>query len=275
MYYQDSVAINQLRNAHSFTTMTSQRTIHDLRADGKTNLAKWFRDRYDQYGMDYLCGNTSRSHGQTATAPDSDHYIVSGDVTNSGTIATDEGSLGTNDQITLADIDYAVELGETLTPPIEPAIINGEEHYALIMHPYSVTDLRLNTAASSYTSWPEIQMNAAKRGKDNPLFTGALGIYNGVVLMKNNRIYNPTGNVRRNVFMGAQAGVIAFGNAYDKIGQAKMGPEHMFSWYEDTDDYGNERGIAAGSVFGIKATLYNSKDFGKIVITSYAAKHSS
>jgi hypothetical protein len=45
------------------------------------------------------------------------------------------------------------------------------------------------------------------------------------------------------------------------------------SWYEETDDYGNEKGIAVGCIFGMKATRFNSKDFGKIVISSYSASH--
>jgi hypothetical protein len=46
------------------------------------------------------------------------------------------------------------------------------------------------------------------------------------------------------------------------------------SWFEQTDDYGNEKGISVGCIFGMKATRFNSKDFGKIVISSYAASHS-
>jgi hypothetical protein len=46
------------------------------------------------------------------------------------------------------------------------------------------------------------------------------------------------------------------------------------SWYEEVDDFGNENGIGVGAVFGMKACRFNSKDFGKIVISSYAASHS-
>jgi N4-gp56 family major capsid protein len=273
-YYQDSVKIDQLRNAHAFRRMSQQRTLHDLRVDAKANLADWFADRYDTYVFDYLCGNTDRTFaGNTALAPDGDHFIVSGDVTKSTVIATDEGSLSDNDQLTLADLDYAKEAAKTLTPPIRPCMVDGEEMYAVIMHSYSVTDIRLDVANSAYTDWPTIQMWANKRGLSNPIFDGSLGVYNGMVLHESTRIYSPRTAVRRNLFLGAQAGVYAVGNAYSQLAQQRVGKDNMMSWYEESDDYGNELGIAVGSIFGMKATRFNSKDYGKIVISSYAASH--
>jgi len=272
-YHQDSVVINQLRNAHAFRRMSQQRTIHDLRSDAKTNLADWFAAKYDTYMMNCLCGNTSHSFGQAATAPDSDHYVISGDVTNSGVIATDESSLGDNDQIQLADLDFAKEKAKDLSPMIRPTYIDGKEYYVVVLHTYSVTDIRLDVSNSAYTSWPDIQMYANKRGLKNPIFDGSLGVYNGMILFESNRIYEPSTNVRRNLFLGAQAGVFAIGNAYSKLEQQRVGKDNLMSWYEESADYGNEVGIAVGSIFGMKSTLFNSDDYGKIVITSYAASH--
>uniref|UniRef100_A0A6H1ZSV1 Putative major capsid protein n=1 Tax=viral metagenome TaxID=1070528 RepID=A0A6H1ZSV1_9ZZZZ len=273
VYYQDTITIDQLRHGHSFRRMSQQRTLHDLRSDARENLSDWWAGKFDSYMFDFLCGNTSRTHGETALAPDSDHYILSGDVTNSGTIATDEASLGDNDQIQLADLDYCKEKAKTLTPPVRPVIVDGKEVYVVVLHSYSITDLRLDVAGSTYTSWPEIQLNAAQIGKDNPLMTGAMGMYNGMVLYESSRVYNPTGSVRRNLFLGAQAGAFALGNAYDRLDQRKYGKENLMSWFERIDDYGNEKGVAAGAIFGMVGTRFNSKDYGKIVISSYAAAH--
>ena len=272
-YYQDDVSIDQLRNAHAFRRMSQQRTIHDLRSDAKGNLADWFADKYDTYMFNCLCGNTGHNFGQAAVAPDSDHYVISGDVTNTGVIATDESSLGTNDQLQLADLDFAKEKAKTLSPLIRPCVINGDEYFVVVLHSYSVTDLRLDVANSAYTSWPDIQMYANKRGLKNPIFDGSLGVYNGMILFESTRIYEPASNVRRNLFLGAQAGVFAIGNAYPQLSQNRVGKDNLMSWYEDSDDYGNENGIAVGSIFGMKSTLFNSDDYGKIVITSYAAAH--
>lgn len=278
VYYQDSVKIDQLRNAHAFRRMSQQRTLHDLRMDAKSNLADWFAGKLSSYGFRSLCGDTTFSFaGNTATAPDSDHYIVCGDVAHSGTIATDEASLGNNDQIQLADLDYAKEAAKTLTPPIRPTMIDGQEYFVVYLHTYSVTDIRLDVNNSAYTDWPTIQMYANKRGLKNPIFTGALGVYNGMIIMEST--YLPSFNgaaastVRRNLFLGAQAGVFARGSAYDGIERERMGKDNLMSWYEQTDDYGNEKGISVGSIFGLKSTLFNSKDYGKIVMTAYSTSH--
>ena len=70
--------------------------------------------------------------------------------------------------------------------------------------------------------------------------------------------------VRRAVLCGAQAGVIAFGQ--------DGGPGKM-TWVEELFDYENQLGVSAGSIFGIKKTRYNGRDFGTIVISTRATAH--
>jgi hypothetical protein len=94
-----------------------------------------------------------------------------------------------------------------------------------------------------------------------------------MILYESTRIFSPVANVRRNLFLGAQAGVFAEGNAYDSIEQQRVGKDNLMSWYEETDDYGNEKGISVGCIFGMKAARFNNKDFGKIVISSYSVSH--
>lgn len=267
VYYQDNVTIDQLRNAHAFRRMSQQRTLHDMRMDAKANLADWFSGKMDEYMFRCLCGDTTLTHGQTATAPSTNRVIYSGDATSTATI-------GSNDQISLADLDYCKELAKTTSPLIRPTMVDGKEYYVVVLHPYSVTDIRLDVANSAYVSWPDIQMYANKRGEKNPIFTGALGVYNGMILFENTRIYTPSSNVRRNLFLGAQAGVFAMGNAYDSIEQQRVGKKNLMSWYEEIDDYGNEKGISCGAIFGINKSVFNSEDFGVIALESYAAAHS-
>jgi hypothetical protein len=38
-------------------------------------------------------------------------------------------------------------------------------------------------------------------------------------------------------------------------------------------DYGNQLGVAAGSIFGVKKSVFNSKDFGVIALDTYAIAH--
>ncbi|MDY6827240.1 MAG: N4-gp56 family major capsid protein [Bacillota bacterium] len=272
-YYQDDIDIDQLRQAHTFDSMSQQRTIHDMRKDAMENLKDWWANTLDNYMFRSLCGDTTFSHaGNTGVAADTDHYIVCGDVAHSDTIATDEASLGNNDQIDLMDLDYAKEKSRTITPMIRPTKIEGEEYYVAVLHDYSLTDLRVSTNSSATVKWTDIQQYANVRGLKNPIFSGANGVYNKVVIYDSNRIYSPRANVRRNLFLGAQAGTLAIGNAYAKMDQGKFGDLPM-SWAENIRDYNDKKGIAAGMVFGIKATRYNSKNYGCLVMTAYSTSH--
>jgi N4-gp56 family major capsid protein len=174
VYYQDSVVIDQLRNAHAFKRMSQKRTLHDLREAGSKNLGMWWATKWESYLFRYLCGDITINHAQVGVAPDTGHYILSGDVASTGVIATDEASLGSNDQMKLEDLDYAKEKAETGTPPMRPVRIDGDEYFVAVIHPYSVVDLKLNLGGSTSAKWQEIQMYANVRGLKNPLFTGAL-----------------------------------------------------------------------------------------------------
>jgi N4-gp56 family major capsid protein len=147
--------------------------------------------------------------------------------------------------------------------------VNGKSYYVAFLHPYQVTDLRTSTSSGQ---WLDIQKAAMTGGmvNDNPVFDGSLGVYNGIILHEDSRV--TTGavtttaytSVRRAVFCGAQAAMIAFG---------RDNSENKFTWVEELFDYGNQFGVSAGAIFGIKKTVFNSKDFATVVLSSYAASH--
>ena len=64
----------------------------------------------------------------------------------------------------------------------------------------------------------------------------------------------------RALFMGRQAGVVAFGSTGGL----------RFDWSEETQDHGNEPVVAAGIIIGVKKTRFNSKDFGVFAVDTYA-----
>lgn len=168
-----------------------------------------------------------------------------------------------------------MERAKTLTPAIRPIRVDGKDCYVCFLHPYQVTDLRQDAATAG--AWFDIQKASMQGGKisDNPIFTGALGMYNGVILHEANRVtqgvHSSTGaaisTVRRALFCGAQAGAMAYGQNGAGQGAAR------FSWVEETFDYGNQLGVSAGSIFGIKKTRFDAKDFASITISTYAAAH--
>ena len=172
--------------------------------------------------------------------------------------------------MSLEYIDFCVERAKTLTPAIRPIKIDGGEYYVMFLHPYQVTDLRINTATGQ---WMDIQKAAMQGGQitKNALFTGALGVWNKTILHESTRVTQGVNGgsavtgVRRAVFCGAQAACIAFGG--------EDGPDTM-SWAEETFDYGNQLGVAVGAVLGVKKSVYNSADFATIVVSTAAAQHS-
>lgn len=261
VYHQDSIVIDQLRNAHAFRRMSQQRTIHNMRTDAQMNLSDWHANKLETYWLRAQCGDTSLTHGQTATAPDAAHMSICGG-------QTSEANITSSDYLTLDELDYAKEKALMANPPLRPVRIEGAEYFVVILHTYSVTDLKLNLGSGTY-KWMDIQQYANVRGLKNPIFTGALGVYNGMILFESPRIYSPIANVYRNLLLGSQAAAYAVGSAYDSADVGTYGKLEM-SWHEDVDDYGNEKGISVGSIFGIKKVVFNSADYGTMTISSYS-----
>lgn len=278
--YSDALIINQLRHAvRSQGRMSQQRVPFSVRDEALSGLRDWWADRIDYSGFNQLCGNIGPSNAPTTLtgidtrwtglqnpiAPDANHY------TNAQGGANDT-TLGSSNVFTLTMIDKAVERAKTLTPAIRPVMVSGKKFYVAWLHPYQVTDLRTSTASGQ---WLDIQKAAMTGGlvDANPIFDGSLGVYNGVILHEDARVtqgYNTSaGNpaittVRRAIFAGAQAGMVAFGrdNSINK-----------FTWVEELFDYENQLGVSAGLIWGLKKTVFNSTDFSTVVMSSYATSH--
>ena len=145
-----------------------------------------------------------RYTGSNATvAPSSNNVIYAGGATAEGSI-----SATSTMKFSLTLIDVCVEKAKTLSPMIRPIRLKGEEYYVMFLHPYQVTDLRI--ASASAGSWYDIQKAAITGGQvtGNPIFTGALGMYNNVVLHTAFRVPSVVSTqttVYRSVFCGAQA----------------------------------------------------------------------
>ena len=267
--YSDAVVINQLRHAvRSAGKMSEQRVPFSVREEARSGLEDWWAGRLDTWFFNQICGNTAVSDtkytgNQAAVAPDANHHVF---VTGSN-----DQALGSGNVMTLAMIDKCVERAKTLSPMIRPIMVGGEKKYVMFLHPYQVYDIRTSSSAGQ---WLDIQKAALSGGNDskNPIYTGALGEYNGVILHEATRVTtgvnSSTGaaisTVRRAVFCGAQAAVLAYG---------KDSADGEMSWVEELFDYGNQLGVSAGMIGGLKKTRFNSADFGTIVASSYAVAH--
>jgi N4-gp56 family major capsid protein len=275
-YYDDAVLIDQLRHAvRSKGKASEQRVPYDMRATAREALATWWAERFDELLFVYLSGargvdttltlplGFTSFAGNSLNVPDAAHIQYAGGLA--------KATITSASIFTLSEIDSLVEKAETVDPMIQPIMVGGEKKYVLLLHPYQVTDLRQNTNTGQ---WVDIQKAAAaSQGSGNPIFTGALGEYNGVVMHSHRNVvrfsdYGAGGALpaARALFLGAQAAVLAFGNGG---GQTVA----RYSWKEELFDFGNQLGIAAGSIFGVKKSVFNSKDFGVIALDTYAIAH--
>jgi len=265
--YNDDVLIDQLRHAvRTGGKMSEQRIGWETRNEARDGLSDWWADRFDSWFFNQICSNTDQSDVrytgmQATTASDSDHVIMCDDRTATHAATA---SLTASDVMSLTMIDFAVEKAKTLTPALRPVRVNNDNYFVLFLHPFQIKSLRTNTDTGQ---WLDIQKEAQTRGRENPIFSGSNGVYNGTIIQENTRV--PTGpltggstTTRRAAFCGAQAAAIAFGQG--------DGPNRM-SWTEELFDYENQLGVAAGCIGGLKKTVYNSLDYATIQIITAAS----
>ena len=56
-----------------------------------------------------------------------------------------------------------------------------------------------------------------------------------------------------------------------ELGLVPFGSQGRLTWVEEKFDYGRECGVSAGCLYGLKKTIFDSKDFASVVISTYAA----
>jgi N4-gp56 family major capsid protein len=271
--YADSLYLNELLavvGVKSDRTIDAQRVPFDLRDEAKRGLADWWADRLSTSFFNQVCGytvqtNTKYTGLNAVVAPSSARRIVAG----SGAADQD---ITSSDTFTLNLIDQAVEMARTGSNMVRPIRIGGQKKYVMYLHEYQVTSLRTNSASGQ---WLDIQKAALSGGADSksPIYSGALGEYNGVILRRSQDVTQgvngSTGaaitTVRRAVLLGAQAAV---------CGYAQKSGEGKYIWNEELLDHKRRLEISALSLLGLKKTVFNSADFGTVIVSSYAAASS-
>ncbi len=278
-FYTDSVKIEQVRcGVSAGGRMTRKRVLHDLRQVARQRMAEWWGRWNDEVTSMYQAGargvnaefieplDYTGFAGNALQAPDAQHLLFGGN-------ATSKASVDTADKMDLALIERGVTKAKTQgggtsgIPRIRPIKIDGDEHFCLLMHPFQEYDLRTNTSTGQ---WFDIQKAAAgAEARKGPLFKGGLGMYNNVVLHSHEiaiqfNDYGAGSNVAaaRAIFMGRQAGVVAYGSPGNGL---------RMSWHEEQEDHGNEILISSAAILGRKKTRFNGYDFGQFSFDTAAA----
>lgn len=289
-YRYDKLVINQLRHGVSIKGRVDlQRVSPKMRDEALSGLRDWWADRLDTCYFNQLAGNTfaETTYGLKYTGLNSVSAPTRQLFANSKTSESGGGSpLAAGDKFTLDLITKARIAMKTGRYPVRPLKVGGMETYILFLHPYQVFDLKSNTATGQ---WQDIQKAAMNGGlvTKNPIFTGALGMYDGVLLHEADRI--PWGlevaagaqtvdgrfgstlgvaNIARAVMCGAQAAWFATGR--------ENGSSNRYRWTEESRDHDNELAVASALVFGIKKARFrnpddsDARDNGVLTISSYS-----
>jgi len=252
--YEDSVSIDQKWNGVLLKgKMEEQKAAYNMRSEAKPALKEWWQEILDEYLIRFLSGDSSLTFANTGTVPTAAAQIFAG--------SKAKATITTSDLFDVDCIKRAKEAAEMASPTVPPIMINGGPHYVMILHPYQVFDLQKDS------EYLQAVREGHIRGEKNPIFSGALTEYDGVILHKHKECltftdYGSTGDLpaARAILCGRQAALFAKGSE---------GPE----WHEELVDRGNRYSIGGDMLFGIKKAVFNTKDYAVIACDSYATSH--
>ena len=229
--YDFTVNTKLVRNAVSRYEADDQRTQYDMLKEIKIALKQWLSDWLDDRLISRLSYNPSNGEVLYASA------------------AGTQSSITANDKLTTTIISRAKRKAMMHAPKVQPIKVDGMDKYIMLVHPWAARDLKDDP------KWLAAQQNANVRGSKNPIFTGALGEYDGVILYEYERVQTgnigaSSANVCQNLLLGKQAACFAVSRPAKHI--------------EQTDDYGNIAGNGIAFYGAVEKTNFNGKDYGVI-----------
>jgi N4-gp56 family major capsid protein len=211
------------RHAVRMGRLAAQRSTVDLMQEAKVRLAEWGSAKIDSVRWSSFVASSLPSPLNAAAYTPNKLFAVSS--------ATGVNDLVAANKVTVALIrKLRVAMIEQGAVPMRDAA--GQEFYGLALHPRQVYDLKGDSSLATMIE------NASPRGDANPVFTGAIGRLDGVVLYETKSVPVAT---NANATPTAYATSICFGaEAFvEGIGEQP-------SWHGDTFDYQAESGIAYG-----------------------------
>lgn len=168
-------------------------------------------------------------------------------------------------------------------PKFKPISIAGKWYYICLIHPLQTKAMREETGDAG---WNRIQQNANIRGLTNPLFTrdgtgrermfdGIVAVVNDVIVLESERIetrvagevfdsgdtlnagvLSGTYRVARALFLGAQAGLLGWGQPWKRL--------------ERNFDYFRKPGTATDGLYGFSKTRFRDPGAGQSTNTAQA-----
>lgn len=274
-------------------TIEQQRTYVPFEKNARTLLPEFMAARLDASMFNQLAGvNTTTITIDGAVYSGANRTFVQGlntivapstnRIVRAGGETADE-NLTSTETMTLDLIDAAVELAGTTYPRIKP-LANNE--FDLYLHHYQFLDLKRDV--SGRIQWYVNAIGAAAGG-DSSMITDTtilgmkpVGKYGNVNLYSSYRVSNGQNSstsaaittVKRAVLCGTNA--CAFGSPW---GGSLNDEDVPFKFFTQLQDYDYYKGIEARMLYGLKKiqmqSAGNTEDLGSIVLSTYAAAHTS
>ncbi len=279
--YSEAIAISQKRFAVRLTgRLDEQKNGFDMRKDAKDKLAIRLQEFIEMQmflklgglgiatltdisgtvvSADYAWSNTPDTISATDTAAGYGARYICADYTNGA------DGLAATEIITPELISRARIKAMVAAPKIQPLRIDGKNYYVLFVHPYQAFDIKRSA------EWTQAQREAQARGKDNPIFTGALGVWDSVILHEHEYApwldisvvgYSFTATATGTQYGADCARALLCGRQAAVFAKCK----NDNAWVEETFDYKNKVGFGTGLIGGIQKVMFNSKEYGVVAV---------
>lgn len=273
-FYGQRITLDEYRNAvKDDGTLTRQRTPFELKKEFEPALTTWLAQKVEKQlftamsDIDGVAYNDATAAQRNTWNPLNIDRILFG-ATTSNYNATHATALlnidATNDVLSTTQVSLAKRRAQLANPKIRPVKIeDGEEWYVMFVHNLCARDLKNSDA------WQNAQRNARFRGDDNPIFTGMLGTWDGVILKESPKIQLISGvgastiDVAINILCGAQALLFAQGDYPEEGGARVVLTEKKF-------DYDTQIGMQIKSLHAYAKARFNSKQHGIVSVFSAA-----
>lgn len=234
-FYTFSVTLERYRYAlMDDGQLSNQRFVGDLPVEIRNALVDWGAEQIDQHCFDAL-----------AASPTEAIYAGS---------ATSADALTANDLITPALLSQARIKAITRRSadiiPLRPVRIDGKDYLVFLATPDQIYDLKRNS------EFAQAQREAAERGASNPLFTGAVGVWDGVIIHEHDNVLigTNTGSVpySQGHLLGAQSLCLAWGERPSIV--------------SEKEDYDEFEGHCWRMTSKVAKPKFNSHDYGSMAI---------
>ncbi len=281
--YAEQVAIDQKRHGVRLKgKLDEQKSVYDQISGAKANLKTWMAEFKVRQMFLKLGGVTNPSLVDTngdatslscawSNTPD---YIPDADTAAGygnrylSAYAGSAASMGAGNTLTLDIITNAYTKASLAR--LQKIQSGGDSFYVMFVHPLCARDLRKSS------DWKTAQENAKVRSDKNPVFRGVLGFWSNVMLVESEFVPWLDVSVAGNSFRGTGTGT---DYAVDTAANLLCGRQAALM-AEASDpkalivkqfDYGNKDGVACSFIGGIQKAMFNSKEFGVIVVDAAAA----